>query len=120
MGPLFERHYNPLDPAISMWDTAALIALPRLFRPEIRGQTSVEATIDALTRTLERSGVEYEQPPGRELPSQLEPSLPKSWLAQAEWQHLWSYMRALKIAEELDVEALLERPAGTDHGPLAQ
>lgn len=111
--------HNSLDPAPALWDTQTLAGLAELYRPHVEDPAVVRALTEALCDELERSGVEYEQPPARIIEGRLNTMLPKTFVAQAEYQHLHAYPELLGV-EGVDVDAILERPSGTDDGPVAQ
>lgn len=119
LGPRLELIHNSLDYAPALWDTQTLAELPELYRPHVDDPPLVRALIDALMDALERSGVEYEQPPARIVEGRLATHLPKSYVAQAEYQHLHAYVELLGL-DGVDVDAILDRPSGTDDGPVAQ
>lgn len=119
LGARLDLIHNSLDHAPALWDTQTLGGLADLYRPHVENPTVVRALIEALNDELERSGVEYEQPPARMVEGRLNTRLPKTFVAQAEYQHLHAYPELLEI-EDLDVDAILGRPSGTDDGPVAQ
>jgi pimeloyl-ACP methyl ester carboxylesterase len=119
LGPRLDLIHNSLDHAPALWDTQTLGSIPDLYRPHVEEPAVVRALIEALSDELERSGVEYEQPPARVIEGRLDTRLPKTFVAQAEYQHLHAYAQLLGL-EDLDVDAILERPSGTDDGPVAQ
>ena len=119
LGVRLDLIHNSLDHAPALYDTQTLSGLGELYRPHVEEPVVVRALIEALSDELERSGVEYEQPPARVLEGRLNTRLPKSYVAQAEYQHLHAYTELLGL-EGLDVDAILDRPAGTDDGPVAQ
>ncbi|MFO7564063.1 MAG: lipase family protein [Enhygromyxa sp.] len=119
LGAQLELIHNTLDHAPALWDTQTLGGLPELYRPHVEEPAVVRALIEALGDELERSGVEYEQPPARLLEGRLNTRLPQTFVAQAEYQHLHAYPQLLGL-EGVDVDAILGRPSGTDDGPVAQ
>lgn len=119
LGVRLDLIHNSLDHAPALYDTQTLSGLGELYRPHVEEPVVVRALIEALSDELERSGVEYEQPPARVLEGRLNTRLPKSYVAQAEYQHLHAYTELLGL-EGLDVDAILDRPSGTDDGPVAQ
>lgn len=120
LGPRLQLICNSLDPAPALWDTQALGDLPGLFEPLVREPATIRALLAGLSDTIDRHGVEYEQPPTRLLPGRLNDELPPSFSAQAAYQHLHGYVELLGLAEVLDLDALFDRPSGTDDGPVAQ
>jgi len=119
LGARLDLIHNSLDHAPALWDTQTLTGLAELYRPHVEEPAVVRALIEALSDELERSGVEYEQPPARVLEGRLNTRLPKSYVAQAEYQHLHAYPELLGL-DGLDVDAILGRVSGTDDGPVAQ
>ncbi len=121
LGARLDLIHNSLDHVPALWDTQTLTELAQLYRPHVEDPIVIAAMIEALSDALERSGVEYEQPPARVLDGRLETALPKSFVAQAEFQHLHAYVELLGLdPDEVDVDAILDRPSGTDDGPVAQ
>lgn len=118
LGGGLELVHNSLDHAVHLWDAHAMSELPRLYEPHVEGPVLISAVINALRDELERHGVEYEQLPAQLLEGRLDTSLPASFVAQAEHQHMQAYAELLGL--ELDVTELLGRPSGTDDGPIAQ
>jgi hypothetical protein len=112
--------HNRLDHAVALWDTQTLLELPELYQPHVKDIALVRAIAEALAGELERSGIEFEQPPALELEGQLDTSLPPTFMAQAAYQHLHAYPRLLGLDGVLDIDAILDRPSGTDGGPVAQ
>jgi pimeloyl-ACP methyl ester carboxylesterase len=119
LGARLDLIHNSLDHAPAMWDTHSLSSLADLYRPHVEDPAVVRAIIEALCDELERSGVEYEQPPARIIEGRLNTRLPRTFVAQAEYQHLHAYLELLGLVD-VDVDAILERPSGTDDGPVAQ
>jgi pimeloyl-ACP methyl ester carboxylesterase len=119
LGARLDLIHNSLDHAPALWDTQTLGGIADLYRPHVEDPTVVRALIEALSDELERSGVEYEQPPARVLEGRLNTRLPRTFVAQAEYQHLYGYLELLGL-EGIDVDAVLGRPSGTDDGPVAQ
>ncbi len=119
LGARLDLIHNSLDHAPALWDTQTLTGLADIYRPHVEEPSVVRALIEALCDELERSGIEYEQPPARILEGRLNTSLPKTFVAQAEYQHLHAYPELLGV-EGVDVDAILGRPSGTDDGPVAQ
>lgn len=119
LGARLELIHNSLDYVPALWDTQTLTGLAELYRPHVEEPVVVRALIEALSDELERSGVEYEQPPARVLEGRLNTRLPTSYVAQAEYQHLHAYPELLGL-DGIDVDAILARPSGTDDGPVAQ
>jgi pimeloyl-ACP methyl ester carboxylesterase len=119
LGPRLDLIHNSLDHAPALWDTQTLTGLADLYQPHVEDPAVVRVLIDALSDELERSGVEYEQPPARVLDGRLNTRLPKTFVAQAEYQHLHAYPELLGV-DDVDVDAILDRPSGTDDGPVAQ
>lgn len=118
LGGALELIHNPLDHAVSLWDAQAMAELEQLYKPHVERAPLLFAVVNALCEELERRGVEYEQLPAQLLERQLNTALPPSYVAQAEYQHLHAY--AAQLGLELDFDALLGRPFGTDGGPIAQ
>jgi pimeloyl-ACP methyl ester carboxylesterase len=119
LGARLDLIHNSLDHAPALWDTQTLTGLADLYRPHVEDPIVVRALLEALSNELERSGVEYEQPPARVLEGRLNTRLPKTFVAQAEYQHLYAYLELLGL-EGIDVDAILGRPSGTNDGPVAQ
>ncbi|PRQ06749.1 Lipase [Enhygromyxa salina] len=120
LGAQLELIHNSLDHAAALWDTQTLVGLADLYRPHVVEPTVIRVVIEALGEELERHGVEYEQPPARVLPGQLNTQLPPSYAAQAAYQHLHAYVELLGLAGQIDVDAILGLCSGTDDGPVAQ
>ena len=118
LGGALELIHNPLDHAVSLWDAQAMVELEQLYKPHVERAPLLFAVVHALCEELERRGVEYEQLPAQLLERRLNSALPPSYVAQAEYQHLHAYAEQLGL--ELDFDALLGRPCGTDGGPIAQ
>jgi hypothetical protein len=123
LGSRLDLVHNSLDYAPALWDTQTLTELHDLYQPHVADPPLVRAMIEALADELERSGVEYEQPSARVLDGRLNTRLPPSYIAQAEYQHLHAYVELLGLelgGGGVDVDAILDRPSGTDDGPVAQ
>ncbi|MFV8755239.1 lipase family protein [Nannocystaceae bacterium ST9] len=120
LGPELALIHNRLDHAPALWDTQTLLELPDLYQPHVQDTALIRALVDALAGEIERSGLEFEQPPALELDGTLALHLPPSYVAQAIYQHLHAYPALLGLAGLLDVDAILDRPSGTDGGPVAQ
>lgn len=112
--------HNRLDHAVALWDTQTLLELPELYQPHVQDIALIRAMAEALAGELERSGMEFEQPPALELEGELDTRLPPTFMAQAAYQHLHAYPRLLGLEGVLDIDAILDRPSGTDGGPVAQ
>jgi hypothetical protein len=112
--------HNRLDHAVALWDAQTLLELPELYHPHVQDVVLIRAMVDALAAEIERSGIEFEQPPFHELDGQLALELPPTFSAQAAYQHLHAYPRLLGLDDVLDVDAIFDRPSGTDGGPVAQ
>lgn len=112
--------HNRLDHAVALWDTQTLLELPELYHPHVQDVALIRAIAEALAGELERSGIEFEQPPAIELEGVLETRLPPTFMAQAAFQHLHAYPRLLGLEGMLDIDAILDRPSGIDGGPIAQ
>ena len=110
--------HNNLDPITSLYDPHSMAELDELYQPDLELTPMICAVINALRDELERHGVEYEQPPAQLLVGRINPSLPPSFVAQAEYQHLHAYADLLGI--DIDIDAIFDRPSGTDDGPIAQ
>lgn len=119
LGARLDLVHNSLDHAPALWDTQTLTGLADLYRPHVEESVVLRVVIDALSDELERSGVEYEQPPARVLDGRLNTRLPKTFIAQAEYQHLHAYPELLGVSD-VDVDAILDRISGIDGGPVAQ
>lgn len=120
LGARLELIHNSLDHVPALWDTETLAELPELYRPHVPDCALVRVVVAALGDEIERRGVEYEQPTARVLDGRLETTLPPSFTAQAEYQHLHAYVELCGLASLLDVDKILDRPSGTDDGPVAQ
>ncbi|PRP91653.1 Lipase [Enhygromyxa salina] len=120
LGPELELIHNSLDYAPLLWDTQTMAGIAGLYRSHVEEISVVEAVVEALGNQLERHGVEYEQPPARILPGQLNVELPPTFIAQAEYQHLHAYPELLGLGAQIDIDAILDRCSGTDDGPVAQ
>lgn len=120
LGDRLELIHNSLDVAPTLWDTTGFAQLPDIFHPHVPESPVVHVIIGGLGDEIERRGLEYEQPPARTIDGELNTSLPSSFTAQAEYQHLHAYVDAFGLGEFLDIDAILERPSGTDDGPVAQ
>ncbi len=120
LGAELDLIINRLDHAAALWDTQALLDLPELYKPQVGDNKLLQAIIDVLVSEIDRSGVEYEHAPTRELEGRLASELPPSFVAHAEYQHLHAYVELLGLEHELDIDAILERPSGVDGGPVAQ
>jgi hypothetical protein len=120
LGPELVLIHNRLDHAVALWDTQTLLELPELYHPHVQDISLIRAMVDAVAGEIERSGLEFEQPPFVELDGQLALELPPSFTAQAAYQHLHAYPALLGIDGLLDVDAIFDRPSGTDGGPVAQ
>jgi pimeloyl-ACP methyl ester carboxylesterase len=120
LGERLELIHNSLDHAVALWDTASLPTLAELYRPHVPESVLVRSLVGSIGDEIERRGLEYEQPPARMIDGELNTSLPPSYAAQAEYQHLHAYVESFGLAELLDIDAILERPSGTDDGPVAQ
>ena len=120
LGPELTLIHNRLDHAPALWDTQTLLELPELYRPHVQDIALIRAMVEALAGEIERSGIEYEQPIAVELEGELALDLPPSFMAQATYQHLHAYPALLGLEGLLDVDAILDRPSGTDGGPVAQ
>lgn len=112
--------HNRLDHAVSLWDTQTLLELPDLYQPHVQDVSLIRAMVEALAAEIERSGLEFEQPPATELEGELALALPPSFMAQAAYQHLHAYPILLGLERVIDIDAILDRPSGTDGGPVAQ
>jgi hypothetical protein len=119
LGAHLDLVHNSLDHAPALWDTQTMEGLADLYRPHVEDPIVVRALLDAFGEALERSGVEYEQPPARVLEGQLNTRLPPTYVAQAEYQHLHAYPELLGV-QGIDVDAIFDRPSGTDDGPIEQ
>jgi hypothetical protein len=120
LGPELALIHNRLDHAVSLWDTQTLLELPDLYHPHVQDISLVRAMVDALAAEIERSGIEFEQPPFTELDGRLALHLPPNFTAQAAYQHLHAYLLLLGLDGVLDVDAILDQPSGIDGGPIAQ
>jgi hypothetical protein len=112
--------FNSLDHVAMLWDPIALAGIADLYRPHVQEVALVRAIADALVDEIERRGLEYEQPPARVLDGRLNTTLPPTFAAQAEYQHLHAYVELLGLGAQLDVDAIFERPSGINGGPVAQ
>lgn len=119
LGPRLDLIHNSLDHAPALWDTETLTGLADLYHPHVNNPSIARALFEALCNELERSGIEYEQPPATILEGRLNTRIPKTFVAQAEYQHLHAYAELLGVSN-IDIDAILERPSGTDGGPIAQ
>jgi len=121
LGPRLELIHNCLDHVPALWDTETMEGLADLYLPHVEEPAIVRATVEALCNELERSGIEYEQPPARLIEGELNLELPRSFIAQAEYQHLHAYVELLGLdPSTVDVDRILDRPSGIDGGPVAQ
>lgn len=121
LGSRLELIHNSLDHAPALWDTETMEGIDELYLPHVEEPALVRAWVEALCNELERSGVEYEQPPARVLEGQLNTRLPRTFVAQAEYQHLYAYAALLGLdPAAVDIDGILDRPSGTDDGPVAQ
>ncbi|WP_157595395.1 lipase family protein [Plesiocystis pacifica] len=114
---------NTLDPASMLWDAQAMLGLPGLYQPHVDESPGVRLFVDALANEIERQGIDYEQVPTSILEGELCTTLPPSFAAQAEYQHVHAYVEQLGLGGRLDralLGELLGRSASTDDGPLAQ
>lgn len=120
LGPELALIHNRLDHAVALWDTQTLLELPELYQPHVQDVGLIRAMVEALAGEIERSGIEFEQPPFTELDGQLAVHLPPSFMAQAAYQHLHAYPVLLGLEGVIDIDAILDRPSGVDGGPVAQ
>jgi hypothetical protein len=120
LGSQLELIHNSLDHAPALWDTQMLTGLADLYHPHVTDPSALRVILEALSNEIERRGLEYEQPQARILDGQLNTSLPPTFSAQAEYQHLHAYVELLGLGAQFDVDELLDRPSGTDDGPVAQ
>jgi pimeloyl-ACP methyl ester carboxylesterase len=120
LGAELELIHNELDHAPALWDTQTLDGLASLYQPHVPEPTVIRVLIEALSNELERHGLEYEQPPARVLPGQLNTLLPPSFVTQAEYQHLHAYVHLFGLADQLDIDAILDLCSGSDDGPVPQ
>lgn len=120
LGAKLELIHNRLDHAPVLWDSQAMAELPDLYAPHVEDPAVVRALIEALGNEIDRHGIEYEQAPATILDGRLNTELPRTFVAQAEYQHLHAYAELLGLGPEVDVDAILERRSGTDDGPIAQ
>ena len=120
LGPALELVHNSLDPAPALWDTHDMAGIPGLYQPYVEEPDLIRVIADALANEIERCGVEYEQPEARVLEGRINRTLPPTFAAQAEYQHLHAYVELLGLEGQVDVDAIFERPSGADGGPVAQ
>jgi hypothetical protein len=120
LGSQLELIHNSLDHAPALWDTQMLSGLADLYHPHVPDPSALRVMLEALSNEIERRGLEYEQPQARILDGQLNTSLPPTFGAQAEYQHLHAYVELLGLGAQFDVDAILDCPSGTDDGPVAQ
>ncbi len=120
LGSQLELIHNSLDHAPALWDTQMLTGLADLYHPHVSDPAALRVLLEAIGNEIERRGLEYEQPQARILDGQINTSLPPTFGAQAEYQHLHAYVELLGLGGQVDVDALLGRPSGTDDGPVAQ
>lgn len=117
LGANFELVHNDLDCVPGLFELGD-DELGEIYGPQLELPPIPATIVRSLRDLLERHGVEYEQPSARALSGALNLELPPSFFAQAEYQHLHAYAELLGL--DIDLGAVLGRPAGIDGGPMAQ